>query len=79
MADTADCASLEKVDAVNFGLLKRRKVMFTLRYKTAYINGYINKTECYITSDCQHFKGRIFKSLLAAKQAITKAKLINSR
>lgn len=53
--------------------------MFTLRYKTAYINGYTNRAECYITSDCQHLKGRIFKSLLAAKQAITKAKLVSSR
>lgn len=48
--------------------------MFTIRYNGMYINGYCEKPECYVTDDTGHYRGRVFKSMLAAKIAITKAR-----
>jgi hypothetical protein len=48
--------------------------MFTIRYNGMYINGRTNKPECYVTDDYGTFKGQMFKSLHAAKCAITKAR-----
>jgi hypothetical protein len=39
-----------------------------------YINGYCNKSECYVTDDTGHFHGKRFKSYRAAQIAITKAR-----
>lgn len=48
--------------------------MFTIKYNGMYINGYHNSKVCYVTDDTNHFKGRQFNSLHAAKIAITKAR-----
>lgn len=48
--------------------------MFTIRYNGMYINGSIAKSECYVTDDFNTFQNRRFKSLQAAKIAITKAR-----
>jgi hypothetical protein len=48
--------------------------MFTLRYNGMYINGSVKSDACYVTDDTSHFKGRMFKSVLAAKRAINKAR-----
>lgn len=48
--------------------------MFTHRYNGAYINGYCNRPECYVTTDCGRFYGRTFKTYRAAQIAITKAR-----
>lgn len=49
--------------------------MFTIEYKGYYIHGYINKPECHVNKPMQDggvFKLGVYRSLLAAKQAITK-------
>ena len=48
--------------------------MFTHRYNGMYINGYFDRSECYVTDDTQHFYGKMFKSYRAAQLAITKAR-----
>lgn len=48
--------------------------MITVRYKGMYINGYLSRDSCYVTDDFGTFSGKTFKSWLAAKQAITKAR-----
>jgi len=48
--------------------------MFTLHYNGMYINGYTDKAACYVTDDTGTFYGRMFKSMKAAKMAITKAR-----
>lgn len=48
--------------------------MFTFHYNGMFINGYFHKPECYVTSDCAMFAGIRFRSVLAAKRAITKAR-----
>lgn len=48
--------------------------MFTLRYNGMYINGSIVKSECYVTDDYGTFTGKMFRSVLAAKRAINKAR-----
>ena len=48
--------------------------MFTLYYNGSYINGSFNRDACYITDDSDYFHGKRFKSVLAAKIAITKAR-----
>lgn len=48
--------------------------MFTYRYNGMYINGNINKSQCYVTDDLGTFKGITFKSYRAAQMAITKAR-----
>jgi len=47
--------------------------MFTVKYNGSYINAYTGKPVCYVTTDCGWFKGKVFKSVLAAKRAINKA------
>jgi hypothetical protein len=49
-------------------------VMFTFHYNGAFINGYFDKPECYVTCDDGTFLGKRFKSCLAAKRAITMAR-----
>ncbi len=48
--------------------------MFTKYYNGMYINGYCAKSECYVTDDTNHFKGKMFKTYRAAQIAITKAR-----
>lgn len=56
--------------------------MFTFYYKGSYINGNFDRSDCYVTDDSDYFYGKRFKSVHAAKIAITKARksgLPNSR
>jgi hypothetical protein len=48
--------------------------MFTFHYNGMFINGYFDRSECYVTSDCNTFSGKRFNSVLSAKRAITKAR-----
>lgn len=48
--------------------------MFTTYYNGMYINASCSKSECYVTDEFGTFYGRTFKSLQAAKVAITKAR-----
>jgi hypothetical protein len=48
--------------------------MFTIRYNGMYINGRIDRASCYVTDDYGTFKGVSFKSVHAAKIAITRAR-----
>lgn len=48
--------------------------MFTKYYNGMFINGYVNKCECYITDDYNTFSGKRFKSYRSAQIAITKAR-----
>lgn len=48
--------------------------MFTIYYNGMYINGYCAKPACYVTDDTGHFHGRVFRSMRAAKIAITRAR-----
>lgn len=48
--------------------------MFTIYYNGMYIHGYCDKSNCRVTDETGKFVGITFKSILAAKQAITKAR-----
>jgi hypothetical protein len=48
--------------------------MFTFHYNGMFINGRFDRESCYVTSDCNTFAGKTFKSVLAAKRAITRAR-----
>jgi hypothetical protein len=48
--------------------------MFTIYYNGMYINGNFSRNDCYVTDDTFYFIGVKFKSLQAAKIAITKAR-----
>jgi hypothetical protein len=48
--------------------------MFTFYYNGSYINGSFNRDDCYVTDDSDHFHGKRFKNVHAAKIAITKAR-----
>jgi hypothetical protein len=48
--------------------------MFTQEYNGAWIQGYCHHPVCYVTHDSDHFTGKSFKSVRAAKIAITKAR-----
>jgi hypothetical protein len=50
--------------------------MYTFKYKGSYINGKFNSDDCYVTDDSDYFYGKWFKSLHAAKIAISKARSI---
>lgn len=47
--------------------------MYTFKYKGSYINGKVDCNYCYITDDSDYFYGKRFKSVHAAKIAISKA------
>ncbi len=48
--------------------------MFTIRYNGSYINSSFSRSDCYVTDDSDYFYGRRFKSVHAAKIAITRAR-----
>jgi len=48
--------------------------MYTIRYNGSYINGSFAGADCYVTDDSDHFCGQRFKSIHAAKIAITRAR-----
>lgn len=48
--------------------------MFTLYYNGMYINGRLDTGECWVSDDYGTFRQKRFKSLHAAKCAITKAR-----
>ena len=48
--------------------------MFTHAYNGMFINGYFDKSDCYVTDDSNHFYRRMFQSYRAAQVAITKAR-----